>query len=38
MASHDFNTMRKFSSRVIICDGQEVRETANIQEFESVNA
>ena len=38
MASHDFNTMRKFSSRVIICDGQEVRETADIHEFESVNA
>lgn len=38
MASHDYSTMRKFSSRVIICDGQEVRETGNIQEFESVYA
>ena len=38
MASHDYNTMSKFSSRVIICDGQEVRETGNIQEFESVYA
>lgn len=38
MASHDFNTMRKFSSRVIICDGQEIRETNNIQDFDSVHA
>jgi cell division transport system ATP-binding protein len=38
MASHDFSTMRKFSSRVIICDGQDVRETTDIHEFESVNA
>ncbi len=35
MASHDYATMKKFSSRIIICDAEEVRETT---EIESIHA
>jgi cell division transport system ATP-binding protein len=38
MASHDYTTMQKFSSRVIVCDGQTVSETAGISEFERVHS
>lgn len=38
MASHDYNTMKKFSSRIIICDDNEVRETTDITQFESIHA
>ncbi|MFM7105634.1 MAG: cell division ATP-binding protein FtsE [Flavobacteriales bacterium] len=38
MASHDYTTMQKFSSRVIVCDGQTVSETSGISEFERVHA
>ncbi len=35
MASHDYATMKKFSSRIIICDKEELRETT---EIESIHA
>lgn len=38
MASHDFHTMQKFKSRIIICDETEIRETSDISQFESVHA
>ena len=38
MASHDYTTMQKFSSRVIICDGQTVSETIGISEFDRVHS
>ncbi|HEY8404841.1 MAG TPA: ATP-binding cassette domain-containing protein [Flavobacteriales bacterium] len=38
MASHDYNTMRKFSSRIIVCDDHTVRETTDITQFESIHA
>lgn len=38
MASHDYTTMQKFSSRVIVCDGQTVSETSGIGEFERIHA
>lgn len=38
MASHDYTTMQKFSSRVIVCDGHTVSETAGISEFERVHS
>ena len=38
MASHDFNTMRKFNGRVIVCDGQEIKETTDIAAYEAVHA
>lgn len=34
MASHDYATMRNFNCRVIICDGENVRETSDIQQVE----
>jgi cell division transport system ATP-binding protein len=38
MVSHDFNTMRKFNGRVLVCDGQEIRETTDIAAYEAVHA
>ncbi len=38
MASHDFNTMRKFNGRVLVCDGNEIRETSDIAAFEASHA
>lgn len=35
MASHDYNTMKKFSSRIIICDDMELKETSDISQFEN---
>ncbi|MBL7943681.1 MAG: ATP-binding cassette domain-containing protein [Flavobacteriales bacterium] len=33
MASHDYETMRKFSSRIIVCDDMHVKEVSNIQQL-----
>lgn len=38
MASHDFNTMRKFNGRVLVCDRNEIRETSDIAAFEASHA
>ena len=38
MASHDYTTMQKFSSRVIICEGQSVHESSGISEFERIHS
>lgn len=38
MASHDYHTMQKFNSRIIVCDNTELRETTDIAEFESIHA
>jgi cell division transport system ATP-binding protein len=38
MASHDYATMRNFSCRVIICDGEAVSETTDIHQFERIQA
>ncbi len=38
MASHDYATMKKFNCRVIICDEEEVRETTDINQLDSIQA
>lgn len=38
MASHDYHTMQKFQSRIIICDETEIRETSDITQFENIHA
>jgi cell division transport system ATP-binding protein len=38
MASHDFHTMQKFNSRIIVCENRELRETSDIAAFESIHA
>ena len=38
MASHDFQTMQKFNSRIVVCDDHGIRETRDISQFESIHA
>jgi cell division transport system ATP-binding protein len=38
MASHDYATMQKFNSRIIVCDEYTIRETTNIEHFQSLPA
>lgn len=38
MASHDFHTMQKFNSRIIVCENRELLETSDITAFESIHA
>lgn len=38
MASHDYATMQKFSSRIIICDNGELKESSDISRFVNENA
>jgi cell division transport system ATP-binding protein len=36
MASHDYDTMKRFSSRIIVCDDQDLREVKDISEVEGI--
>jgi len=38
MASHDFHTMQKFNSRIIICENRMLKETSDVSAFESIHA
>ncbi|MFN0032161.1 MAG: cell division ATP-binding protein FtsE [Flavobacteriales bacterium] len=38
MASHDYATMQKFDSRVVVCDNESLREEAGVSHFETINA
>lgn len=38
MASHDYTTMQKFSSRAIVCDGQTLSEANGISAYERIHS
>jgi cell division transport system ATP-binding protein len=38
MASHDYHTMQKFNSRIIVCEDDALRETSDITQFETIHA